>query len=49
MHPGKAPKLALTFQRRRIRLGISHHGSPSAWTAPAKDVAPERRPTKKRR
>jgi hypothetical protein len=49
MHSGKAPKLAPSFMRRRIRLGISHHGSPSAWTAPAKDTTPDRRPAKKRR
>jgi hypothetical protein len=38
MHQGKAaPKLALSFATRRIRLGLAHHGSPSAWTAPTKD------------
>jgi hypothetical protein len=41
MQLGKAvPKMS--FSTRRIRLGVSHHGSPSRWTAPAKDVAVER-------
>jgi hypothetical protein len=37
------PKLSLSFNTRRIRLGMAHHGSPSAWTAPTKDVAPPSR------
>ena len=41
MQLGKAaPKMS--FSTRRIRLGVSHHGSPSRWTAPTKDVAVER-------
>ena len=44
MHPGKSvrPKLELgvSFARRRIRLGVAHHGAPGAWVAPAKDTAP---------
>ncbi len=48
---GKArPKLALSFSTRRIRLGIAHHGTPSGWVAPVKDVAPDRaKPQKKGR
>jgi hypothetical protein len=51
MQLGKArPKLALSFSTRRIRLGIAHHGAPSAWSAPVKDVAAEQsEPRKKRR
>jgi hypothetical protein len=49
MHLGKLPKLALTCSRRRIRIGVSHHGSASTWTAPAKDHAPDRKANKKRR
>jgi len=50
MLPGKArPKLALSFSTRRIRLGVAHHGAPSAWTAPVKEVAAETKPHKKRR
>jgi hypothetical protein len=52
MHLGKAvPKLVPSFSRRRIRLGVAHHGAPSRWTAPVKDVAAERpgKPQKKRR
>ncbi len=41
----------ISFSARRIRLGVAHHGAPSAWTAPTKDVAPERssKPSKKGR
>jgi hypothetical protein len=52
MQLGKArPKLALSFNTRRIRLGVAHHGAPSAWSAPAKDDVPAERtePHKKRR
>jgi len=51
MHLGKAvPKLAMSFSTRRIRLGVAHHGAPSAWTAPTKDAEPNRtKPQKKRR
>jgi hypothetical protein len=35
---GKArPKFALSFTTRRIRLGVSHSGAPSSYTAPSKD------------
>jgi hypothetical protein len=38
---GKArPKLALSFTTRRLRLGVAHHGTPSAWHAPTKDDGP---------
>lgn len=41
MQLGKAvPKMS--FSTRRIRLGVSHHGSPSRWTAPVKEVAVDR-------
>ena len=47
------PKLALSFTTRRLRLGIAHHGAPSAWSAPTTDTAaaPAERskPHKKRR
>jgi hypothetical protein len=51
MHLGKArPKLALSCSTRRIRLGVAHHGAPSAWAAPTKDIPTERtRPQKTRR
>jgi hypothetical protein len=51
MHFGKAvPKLSMSFQTRRIRLGITHHGAPSAWTAPAKpDPVTRTKQPKKRR
>ncbi len=51
MYLGKArPKLAMSFSTRRIRLGVAHHGAPSAWSAPTKDVPAEpSRPNKKRR
>ena len=49
MHLGiKRPKIS--WQSRRIRLGVAHHGAPSSWTAPAKDTGAERKqPNKKRR
>jgi hypothetical protein len=49
MHPGiKRPKIS--WSSRRIRLGVSHNGSPSAWTAPTKEVAaPDRKHPKKGR
>ena len=45
----KRPKISWTS--RRIRLGVAHHGAPSAWTAPTKDVAGDcgKQPNKKRR
>lgn len=50
MHLGKsAPKLVPSFMRRKIRLGIAHHGAPSQWTAPAKEAPAERPKAKKRR
>ena len=50
MHLGaKRPKIALSWSSRRIRLGVAHHGAPSAWTAPVKADAPERKAGKKRR
>ena len=50
MHLGiKRPKIS--WSSRRIRLGVAHHGAPSAWTAPTKDAPSDRRqqPNKKRR
>jgi hypothetical protein len=49
MHLGmKRPKISWTS--RRIRLGVAHHGAPSAWTAPAKDTTPvDRKPQNKKR
>jgi hypothetical protein len=49
MHLGiKRPKISWTS--RRIRLGVAHHGAPSAWTAPAKDTAPvDSKPQNKKR
>jgi hypothetical protein len=44
----KRPKIGISWSSRRIRLGVAHHGAPSAWTAPAKEVS-ERKPNKKRR
>jgi hypothetical protein len=39
----------ISWSSRRIRLGVSHHGAPSAWIAPAKDRTAERtKPIKKR-
>ncbi len=47
---GKArPKLALSFSTRQIRLGVAHHGTPSAWIATSKEVPVESKPQKKRR
>jgi hypothetical protein len=48
---GKAlPKLVPSFSRRRIRLGVAHHGAPSAWAPQSKDTQVERgKPQKKRR
>jgi hypothetical protein len=43
MHLGKAvPKLVPSFSRRRIRLGVAHHGAPSRWVAPVKEAPSER-------
>jgi hypothetical protein len=39
----------ISWSSRRIRLGVSHHGAPSTWIAPAKDRTTERtKPSKKR-
>lgn len=41
MQPKPRPskvELAVSFARRRFRLGVAHHGAPTAWVAPAKDV-----------
>ncbi|MDB4962366.1 MAG: hypothetical protein JWP01_2365 [Myxococcales bacterium] len=48
---GKAvPKLVPSFMRRRIRLGVAHHGAPSGWVAPTKDTATEQTgPTKQKK
>lgn len=47
---GKArPKLALSFSTRRIRLGVAHNGTPSAWAAPAKPEPTDRGKHKKPR
>jgi hypothetical protein len=46
MHLGsKRPKVS--WSSRRIRLSVAHHGAPSAWTAPTKDVAQDRKDPKK--
>jgi hypothetical protein len=38
---GKArPKLLMSWSSRKLRLGVSHHGTASSWTAPTKDAAP---------
>ncbi len=40
----------ISFTARRMRLGVAHHGAPSAWTAPAKDATPQpTHPSKKQR
>jgi hypothetical protein len=50
MHLGKAvPKLPMSFSTRRIRLGVAHHGAPSAWTAPTKDAGANRTKQQKKR
>jgi hypothetical protein len=47
---GKArPKLALSFSTRRIRLAVAHHGAPSTYTAPSKDLTPAPPAHKKKR
>ena len=46
----KRPKIGISWSSRRLRLGVAHHGAPSAWSAPAKEVPAERtKPNKKRR
>ena len=50
MQLGKASlKLVPSFSRRRIRLGVAHHGAPSAWAPQSKEAQVERKPQKKRR
>jgi len=50
MHLGKAPqKLALSCSHRRLRLGVGHHGAPSAWTPQSKDQTARVKVPKKRR
>ncbi|MFN0253068.1 MAG: hypothetical protein ACKV2T_39710 [Kofleriaceae bacterium] len=51
MQFGKAPlKLVPSFSRRRIRLGVAHHGAPSSWAPQSKETQIERgKPQKKRR
>jgi hypothetical protein len=51
MQFGKAPlKLVPSFSRRRIRLGVAHHGAPSSWAPQSKETQTERgKPQKKRR
>jgi hypothetical protein len=46
------PRPKISWSSRRLlrfgRLGVSHHGTPSSWTPPAKDHAPARAKPKKR-
>jgi hypothetical protein len=42
------PRPKISWSSRRIRLGVSHHGTPSSWTPPVKDHAPARAKPKKR-
>lgn len=42
-------KLGMSFNSRRIRLGVTHSGTPSSYIAPAKDPVPERKPKKQKR
>ena len=44
----KRPKIGISWSSRRIRLGVAHHGAPSSWTAPVKEVT-ERKPAKSKR
>ncbi|CAN5640054.1 hypothetical protein BH11MYX1_BH11MYX1_19560 [soil metagenome] len=47
----KRPKLGVSFTTRRLRLGVSHQGTASAWQAPKKEVAeqkPDRKPSRGR-
>lgn len=43
----KGPKMS--FQTRRFRLGVAHHGAPSAWIPPAKEVTEQPKKKKKHR
>jgi hypothetical protein len=50
MHLGKQlPKLTLSCSRPRIRLGVAHHGAPSAWTPQSKDERPRAKAVDKKR
>jgi hypothetical protein len=42
----KGPKMS--FQTRRFRLGVAHHGAPSAWTPPVKEVTEQSKKNKKK-
>jgi hypothetical protein len=42
-------KLGMSFNSRRIRLGVTHSGTPSSYIAPVKDPVPERKPKKQKR
>jgi hypothetical protein len=43
------PRPKISWSNRRIRLGVSHHGAPSTWSAPVKDRDPNTRLIKKPR
>jgi hypothetical protein len=45
----KRPKIGISWSSRRIRLGVAHHGAPSAWTAPAKEVSERKASAGKKR
>jgi hypothetical protein len=50
MHLGSKAFPKISWTSRRIRLGVAHHGAPSAWTAPTKDAdKTERKQQKKNR
>jgi hypothetical protein len=43
------PRPKISWANRRIRLGVSHQATPTAWVAPDKDRAAEpAKPVKKR-
>jgi hypothetical protein len=43
-------KLGMSFNSRRIRLGVTHSGTPSSYIAPPKaDPVPERKQKKQKR
>jgi len=43
------PRPKISWSSRRIRLGVSHQGTPSSWIAPVKDRPTEpTKPGKKR-
>jgi hypothetical protein len=47
VHGKSRPKIS--WSTRLIRLGVSHHGAPSTWTAPVKDRTTDHGKSKKRR